>query len=353
MNNEIEVKKEFYDNGKLKSETHYKNGEKDGLDTWWHESGNKNNETHYKNDKEEGLSTCWYDTGNKNNETHYKNGERDGLSTYWYYSGNKQSEVPYKNGGKDGLSTYWYESGEKKQETPYKNGKKDGLSTYWYESGEKKEEVPYKNGKRDGLAIDWHETGERRSETHFKNWVKLIDIRTTLKSEISLDIVPIQCGFYFNIYNEDTEICQDLYGLKSYAQGVNVLTGFPVSRIDFYEQDFIKNGLKYAFVEQELPDDNIKGIPRVVARSSELHLIGRKFEKTKNALKNKPQEYLVAILNGYNPLTGEIFDEGSAWKHPQITNDIKDFLNSLRISKSDSSSGEVENPDDSVGGKPT
>ena len=43
--------------------------------------------------------------------------------------------------------------------------------------------------------------------------------------------------------------------------------------------------------------------------------------------------FLVAILNGYDPLTGEIFDDGSAWKHPQITNDIKNFLNSLDISK--------------------
>ena len=46
-------------------------------------------------------------------------------------------------------------------------------------------------------------------QTH-GNAMKLIDIHATLKSEISLDIVPIQCGFYFNIYNEDTEICQDL-----------------------------------------------------------------------------------------------------------------------------------------------
>ena len=65
-------------------------------------------------------------------------------------------------------------------------------------------------------------------QTH-GNAMKLIDIHATLKSEISLDIVPIQCGFYFNIYNEDTRICQDLYGLK------------------------------YAFVEQALPDKNIKG----------------------------------------------------------------------------------------------
>ncbi len=36
-----EVKKEYYDNGKLKVETHYKDGKKDGLETEWHESGTK------------------------------------------------------------------------------------------------------------------------------------------------------------------------------------------------------------------------------------------------------------------------------------------------------------------------
>ena len=34
-----EVKKEYYENGKLKSETHYKNGKFEGLSTFWYESG--------------------------------------------------------------------------------------------------------------------------------------------------------------------------------------------------------------------------------------------------------------------------------------------------------------------------
>ena len=46
-----EVKKEYFDNGKLKTETHYKNGKKDGVETWWYESGGKSSETHYKNGK--------------------------------------------------------------------------------------------------------------------------------------------------------------------------------------------------------------------------------------------------------------------------------------------------------------
>ena len=37
-----EVKKEYWENGKLRSETHYKNGKKDGLETsWWDQTGAK------------------------------------------------------------------------------------------------------------------------------------------------------------------------------------------------------------------------------------------------------------------------------------------------------------------------
>ena len=48
MSNEPEVQKEFYDNGKLKKETHYKNGKQDGLETTWYESGKKKSEKHYE-----------------------------------------------------------------------------------------------------------------------------------------------------------------------------------------------------------------------------------------------------------------------------------------------------------------
>ena len=38
---ETEVKKEYWDNGKLKSEEHYKDGKKNGLWTEWDEDGKK------------------------------------------------------------------------------------------------------------------------------------------------------------------------------------------------------------------------------------------------------------------------------------------------------------------------
>jgi antitoxin component YwqK of YwqJK toxin-antitoxin module len=39
---EPEVKKKFYDNGKLLSEVQIKNGKEEGLGTWWYESGKRN-----------------------------------------------------------------------------------------------------------------------------------------------------------------------------------------------------------------------------------------------------------------------------------------------------------------------
>jgi len=38
---ELEVKMEYYDNGKLKKEIHFKNGVKEGLAIYWYESGTK------------------------------------------------------------------------------------------------------------------------------------------------------------------------------------------------------------------------------------------------------------------------------------------------------------------------
>ena len=52
-----EVKKEYWDNGKLKSKTHYKNGKKDGLLTICYETGAKEVEIYFKNGKSEGLLT--------------------------------------------------------------------------------------------------------------------------------------------------------------------------------------------------------------------------------------------------------------------------------------------------------
>jgi len=160
--------------------------------------------------------------------------------------------------------------------------------------------------------------------------MKLIDIAKELKENYNFDIVVIQAGFYFNIFNEDAEYFQEKYDFKVYEQGNNLLTGFPVNRADYWEEKFILQGLEYAFVEQE-PKDMLgqKSIIRSVTRSSVSGAIDTQYMKTKNTTRTQRlKESLIGLINGYNPLTGEIFDDNSPWKDPDVTDLLDDIINS-------------------------
>ena len=39
-----------------------------------------------------------------------------------------------------------------------------------------------------------------------------------------------------------------------------------------------------------------------------------------------PLEIIVALIDGYDPLTGEIFGDDSIWHHPKIKNDLERWL---------------------------
>ena len=93
------------------------------------------------------FAEYWDENGQKISETNYKEGKKDWLETLWHENGQKKQEMNYKNGELHGLWTEYRENGSK-FETNYKNGKKDGLSTLWGKSGEKLYETNYKNGKR-------------------------------------------------------------------------------------------------------------------------------------------------------------------------------------------------------------
>ena len=77
--------------------------------------------------KEWRNSQTWYDNGKKKSETTYKDGKGDGLSTDWYENGQKSYEGNMKVGKREGLWTWWYQNGKKSEEETTKDG--NGLST--------------------------------------------------------------------------------------------------------------------------------------------------------------------------------------------------------------------------------
>ena len=59
------------------------------------------------------LETGWYESGKKKYETHYKNGKKEGVEKYWYESGRKKSLKHYKNGIENGIRKEWDEDGKR------------------------------------------------------------------------------------------------------------------------------------------------------------------------------------------------------------------------------------------------
>ena len=162
------------ENGQVKRLIRYKNGKKDGLETFVNNNGLKKVEITNKDSKRV-YEVKWYENGQKRAEQNWKDGKKNGLATYWYENGQKESQRTFKDGKKNGLWTNWFENGQKKSETNYKNGQKSsernykngkfhGLSTDWFENGQKRAEQNWKDGKLNGLWTEWHENGLRSME---------------------------------------------------------------------------------------------------------------------------------------------------------------------------------------------
>ena len=72
-----EVKKEYFDNGKLRSETHYKNGKEEGVYKEWYKSGRKKLLRHYKNGIENGLRKEWDENGKLTVQGYFVDGNEE------------------------------------------------------------------------------------------------------------------------------------------------------------------------------------------------------------------------------------------------------------------------------------
>jgi len=106
------VWREFYGNGKLKSETVY------------------------RDNKKQGLEISWYNTsGCVKQETYYNNGQLDGPVTYYARSCKKELTENYKNGVKEGIEIAYHSNGRIKSEGYFKKGNLDGVYKVYNKNG--------------------------------------------------------------------------------------------------------------------------------------------------------------------------------------------------------------------------
>src|SRR5690554_938324 len=118
-----------------------KNRENEGKWKYYHQNSPQlmSVET-FKNGKLNGKSTVYYKNGKIASETHYKDGIKDGLYKKYSQDGIVLEEIPYKNNQFNGMVTYRDVKGQIIAQGMYEKGLKKGIWKF-YENGKLIREV--------------------------------------------------------------------------------------------------------------------------------------------------------------------------------------------------------------------
>jgi hypothetical protein len=94
----------------------------------------------------EGLHREYYEDGTLKSEVGYKDGQIDGRCRLYYKNGNLRRQFYYHNGAVNGKAFEFYENGQYKVEGNYKNGVVDDVNKFYYENGNLYSFMVYQNG---------------------------------------------------------------------------------------------------------------------------------------------------------------------------------------------------------------
>jgi len=102
----------FYDDKSNKSNTHYLNGKKEGLEEIWYYSGVLASERFYHKNKKTGIHKGFWENRKPKFLYHFNSiGEYMGSVEEWYFTGQKYKDFNYLNGEEVGKQKLWYETG--------------------------------------------------------------------------------------------------------------------------------------------------------------------------------------------------------------------------------------------------
>ena len=149
------VETNFYIDGKVFSRENYKNGKRDGDYTLYYENGKLRIANHIH-----GLLKLYNEDGKLTTESNYREGEIHGLSKIYNENGVLIEQIAYKNGKKNGEYIKWYSVGEYEETLPllskefYINDKLHGEGVRWRRNGNLERVTLYDNGEQ--LETTWY-----------------------------------------------------------------------------------------------------------------------------------------------------------------------------------------------------
>ena len=151
-----------------------------------------------------------------------------------------------------------------------------------------------------------------------------LEIKHRLKTKYGLDLVITQSGPFFEALEEDAESMEQELGWTLRQRGEYSVCSAPATGIieNFLLRKLKELGFNFAILRLIQTQDQT--VVREVVHTTNDKVLGLKFgyKDEKEDISN----FLQAVLNGADPITGEILNENSVWKHPKIIADIKHIL---------------------------
>jgi antitoxin component YwqK of YwqJK toxin-antitoxin module len=161
---------EFHRDGseRLKSETEWADGKKNGRHESWFASGRPREQGAFVDDRPVGHWVQWNQSGHKTREGDYVDGEPDGVWRMWYPDGKPASEIGFRRGVQHGLYREWHSEGGLSAEGSFVDGQPEGLARMWHQNGQVSWEGTYRDGKLEGRLTEWNASGEVTNVTEYR-----------------------------------------------------------------------------------------------------------------------------------------------------------------------------------------
>lgn len=154
----IEMYKEYYAGGKIKTIGGLNNGMKSGIFRVYDEGGNLVNGYIYEMDTLVSEGMILFD------------GTYQGVWKDYYFSGQVQATGTYTNGIRDDVWIFYYPSGKKEQEGKFKNNKPIGIWIWYYPNGQIKRRENYNAyGKLEGTVTEFDSLGNEIARGEYYN----------------------------------------------------------------------------------------------------------------------------------------------------------------------------------------
>ena len=92
-------------------------------------------------------------------ESHYLNGQKNGITTYYTFEGQVEEQLTYQNDQLNGMFKAYYPDGTLKQQMTYLNDELQDTMISYYSNGHKKELVVFEGGEEKGLFKEYYNNG--------------------------------------------------------------------------------------------------------------------------------------------------------------------------------------------------